>query len=82
MEGEGTKNLIAGRNLELYPFPICPSVPALKLDKSIYQPFCTQCSLQQRTSGSPPRTSGLENICSSSREMDRPQAPVYLTGFL
>lgn len=38
MEGEGTKNLIAGTTLESCPFPICPSVPALKLDKSIYQP--------------------------------------------
>lgn len=82
MGGEGTKNLIAGTNLELCPFPICPSVPALRLDKSIYQPLCSQRSHQQRTPGSSPRTSCLENICSLSSETDRPQAPVYVTGFL
>lgn len=82
MGGEGTKNLIAGTNLELCPFPICPSVPALRLAKSIYQPLCSQCSHQQRTPGSSPRTSCLENICSLSSETDRPQAPVYVTGFL
>lgn len=37
MEGESTKNLIAGTNLELCPCPLCPSVPALKLDK-VYLP--------------------------------------------
>jgi len=42
MEDEATKNLIAGTNLELCPFPICPSVPALGLDKSVYQPLCSQ----------------------------------------